>query len=161
MTRGREPEERQSLDLHQATQLLLDECRMILPGIQAIFGFQLIAVFNERFATELLATEQRLHLLALCLVAAAAAMIMTPAAYHRTHGSRESTSSFIRMSNRLLLASMVPLAVGLSLDIYLIARIVMGATPAAGWVAGGAGALMAFLWFLFPRLPALNTPLGR
>ena len=28
---------------------LLEECRMVLPGIQALFGFQLIAVFNAAF----------------------------------------------------------------------------------------------------------------
>jgi len=28
---------------------LLEECRMVLPGIQALFGFQLIAVFNQPF----------------------------------------------------------------------------------------------------------------
>src|ERR1700694_2515161 len=27
----------------------IEEARMVLPGIQAIFGFQLIAVFNQRF----------------------------------------------------------------------------------------------------------------
>jgi hypothetical protein len=27
----------------------IEEARMVLPGIQALFGFQLIAVFNERF----------------------------------------------------------------------------------------------------------------
>ncbi len=26
-----------------------DEARMVLPGVQAILGFQLIAVFNQRF----------------------------------------------------------------------------------------------------------------
>jgi hypothetical protein len=31
-------------------QEAIDEARMVLPGIQALFGFQLIAVFNERFA---------------------------------------------------------------------------------------------------------------
>ena len=42
-------EERQELTLAEAAQALLDECRMILPGIQALFGFQLIAVFNIIF----------------------------------------------------------------------------------------------------------------
>ena len=28
---------------------VLEEARMVLPGIQALFGFQLIAVFNQRF----------------------------------------------------------------------------------------------------------------
>ncbi len=41
------------LSLTQAAQVLLDECRMVLPGIQALFGFQLIAVFSPRFAEAL------------------------------------------------------------------------------------------------------------
>lgn len=36
----------EELPLSQAAQHLLEECRMVLPGIQALFGFQLIAVFN-------------------------------------------------------------------------------------------------------------------
>jgi hypothetical protein len=28
---------------------LIEEARMVLPGIQALFGFQLIAVFNDGF----------------------------------------------------------------------------------------------------------------
>jgi hypothetical protein len=36
---------------HEARQAV-EEARMVLPGIQALFGFQLIAVFNQRY-TEL------------------------------------------------------------------------------------------------------------
>jgi hypothetical protein len=54
---------------------------MVLPGIQALFGFQLIAVFNERFK-ELTEDEQLIHFSAV-LVTIAIALIMTPAAYHR------------------------------------------------------------------------------
>jgi uncharacterized protein DUF6328 len=149
-------EERQRLDLAQATQMLLDECRMILPGVQAIFGFQLIAAFNERFSAELTRGEQALHLVALCLVAVAAALIMAPAAYHRTRGARETTDTFVRLSTRLLLASMVPLGIGLSLDVLLIARLTLGAPPAAAFVAGALLAVMAFFWFVFPHLPDLR-----
>ena len=35
---------------------LLDECRMVLPGIQALFGFQLVAVFNRTFWERLCGT---------------------------------------------------------------------------------------------------------
>ena len=44
------PPEHERVKLSQAASYLLDECRMVLPGVQAIFGFQLIAVFNQRFA---------------------------------------------------------------------------------------------------------------
>jgi len=32
---------------------VISEARMVLPGMQALFGFQLIAVFSERFADAL------------------------------------------------------------------------------------------------------------
>jgi hypothetical protein len=60
----------------------LEEARMVLPGIQALFGFQLIVVFNNSF-DQLTQTEQNAHFVALALVAFAIAIIMTPVAYHR------------------------------------------------------------------------------
>src|SRR5260370_35680820 len=60
---GRGYEERQELTLAEAARSLLDECRMVLPGIQALFGFQLIAVFSSRFAEDLSGPQQALHLL--------------------------------------------------------------------------------------------------
>jgi hypothetical protein len=60
----------------------IEEARMVLPGIQALFGFQLIAVFNERFK-ELAEDEQLIHFSATVLVTIAIGLIMTPAAYHR------------------------------------------------------------------------------
>ena len=60
----------------------IEEARMVTPGIQVLFGFQLVAAFNERFR-QLGPIEQALHFVALVLVALSVALIMTPAAYHR------------------------------------------------------------------------------
>lgn len=58
----------ESLSLKEALAQTQSEARMVLPGVQAIFGFQLIAVFNERFAAGLDSREQLAHLVALLLV---------------------------------------------------------------------------------------------
>src|SRR3982751_3006850 len=76
-------QERQELELFQAAELLLEECRMVLPGIQSLFGFQLIAVFSDGFHQRLSGYEQDLHLGAIALIGVAIALIMTPAAVHR------------------------------------------------------------------------------
>ena len=55
---------------------------MVLPGTQALFGFQLIAIFNSTFK-ELSFSWQLVHLIALFFCATAMALTMTPAAYHR------------------------------------------------------------------------------
>src|SRR5437588_6765743 len=59
----------EQLPLSKAAEYLLDESRMVLPGIQALFGFQLIAVFNSAFEQKLSPAEQRGHLLAIGFVA--------------------------------------------------------------------------------------------
>ena len=143
---------KEEVKLGAAASYLLEECRMILPGIQALFGFQLIAVFSQGFDEKLSAGEQQLHFLALFLVALAAALVMTPAAIHRQSQQRSVSERFIWLSSMLVLASMFPLALGMSLDVYLIARVVFG-TPGIGLAFSAVllAVLMA-LWVLMPRL---------
>jgi len=54
--------------LSDAVSHILEECRMVLPGIQALFGFQLIAVFNQTFWDKLQPHEQVIHFAAIYLV---------------------------------------------------------------------------------------------
>jgi uncharacterized protein DUF6328 len=143
--------ERETLSLADATTHLLEECRMVLPGVQALFGFQLIAVFNAGFSDKLSHAEQCVHLLALALVAIAGGLIMSPAAYHRQTNPRATSAHLIRLGGRLLLTSMVPLMLGIGLDFYLIARIVLGSPALA---AAEAIALVLFFvvcWFGVPH----------
>jgi hypothetical protein len=160
MARAARREERQELKLSEAAQMLADECRMVLPGIQALFGFQLIAVFNDRFARDLGHADQVLHTLAIALVALAVAMVMTPAAYHRSAGSREVTDTFVHVSSLLLLGSMLPLAAGISLDFHLILKLVFGAESIA--VIGSSVLFLVFIgfWFVFPRVHMLHAKLA-
>lgn len=160
MARRPRREERQELKLSEAAQTLLDECRMVLPGIQALFGFQLIAVFNERFARDLDRFDQLLHMTAIAFVALAVALVMTPAAYHRRHGARDVTDTFIDVSSLLLLASMVPLAAGLSLDFHLIAKLIVGDEQVAVWCGLALFALLIGAWFVFPGAHGLHSRLA-
>ena len=66
-----EPDEK-PVELEKAVTYALEDARMILPGIQALFGFQLVAVFNERFAEIFDETGQALHPLQ-CIARRAAA----------------------------------------------------------------------------------------
>ena len=148
-------DKREELPLSKAAEYLLDECRMVLPGIQALFGFQLIAVFNMGFDEKLTPPERQLHLIAIALVAIAVAIIMTPAALHRQKGPYYVSDTFVRVSNRLLLASMAPLALGISVDFYLICRIIVGG-PFVAVLAAGMLLLFIGLWFVLPRAGRLQ-----
>src|SRR5215831_7658888 len=148
-------EQREELPLSKAVQYLLEECRMVLPGIQALFGFQLIAVFNPGFAQKLSPAEQHLHLVAIALIAVAVALIMTPAAYHRQTGPREVTETFIRISTRLLLWSMLPLAVGICVEFYLVAHIVLSGIVVP-LLAVALFAVFVACWFVLPHVRAVQ-----
>jgi hypothetical protein len=124
---------------------------MVLPGIQALFGFQLIATFNESFSHRLSVGEQHLHLAATVLVAVAVAIVMTPAALHRQVEPRGVSDRFVLVSSRLLLWSMLPLAVGIAADLYVIARLVLRNGTYAAIIALLLLALYLALWFGLPR----------
>ncbi|HJW26083.1 MAG TPA: DUF6328 family protein [Rhodocyclaceae bacterium] len=150
MAESDRPDGKEDLPLSQAAQNLLEECRMVLPGIQALFGFQLIAVFNDGFASKLDRPEQLLHLAAIGLVVVAMALVMTPAAYHRQALPKTVTDHFIGLSSRLLLWSMFPLALGIAMDFYLIANLVTGRQGLAAALAAGLLALFFALWLALP-----------
>ena len=141
---------KEEVKLDSAATHLLEECRMVLPGIQALFGFQLIAVFNEGFSKKLSPAEQELHLAAIVLVAVAVALVMAPAAIHRQTQQREVSERFIWISSRLLLASMFPLAVALCLDIYLISRVILERSAFSAAIAAILLAVIFILWILLP-----------
>jgi hypothetical protein len=142
-------DENQSLD--SAMQQTLDEARMVLPGIQALFGFQLIAVFNDGFERHLSEAEQTEHLAAVLLVTIAIALVMTPAAYHRRVEPRRVTPAFLALASWFISAALLPLAAGLALDVHLVARVITGSPLVAGVVGVAVLATLIGLWFVYPR----------
>ena len=134
-----------------ALQQTLDEARMVMPGVQALFGFQLIAVFSEGFERRLSEAEQSLHLAAIVLVTIAIALVMTPAAYHRQVEPRRATVSFVVLASHLVSAAMLPLAAGLAIDVLLIARVITGLPSLAAAIGVVVFLLFVALWFAFPQ----------
>src|SRR5262245_30003003 len=125
---------RESLE-EEATHVT-DEARMVLPGVQAVLGFQLVAVFNQRFQ-EFSSAEQLLHLSAFLLVALAMGLMMTLAAYHRQVERGRVSRRFVNLSSALLTFAMLPLIAGICLDTYLIARLILHDRPAASIIGAG------------------------
>ncbi len=140
-------ERRESLE-EEATHAT-DEARMVLPGVQAILGFQLVAVFNQRF-TELGEGRQVLHLVAFLFLAAAMGLIMTPAAYHRQAERGCVTRRFVDLASSFLTLSLVPLTAGVVIDAYLIAWLILGDDAASLAAAGLLLLLLVVLWFVVP-----------
>ena len=130
---------------------MLTEARVVLPGGQALLGFQLAIVLTRSFE-QLPRLSQVLHAFSLGLVAAAVVLLMAPAAYHRIVFGGEEDEAMHRVGSVMLTSATLPLAAGLAGDLYVvIAKITESA--AAGAFAGAAALLMLIgLWHILPLI---------
>jgi len=130
---------------------LEEEARMILPGIQALFGFQLIAIFNQRFS-ELNRDTQTLHFIALLSSALSVLLVLTPAAYHRQAQPGRISQNLCKVGTICLTASLLPLCIGMALDIYVIGELLKYAETTSSVLGALTFAALLCAWFIFPRL---------
>lgn len=128
---------------------MLTEARVIIPGGQALLGFQLTVTLTRVFE-QLPPHSKLIHMAALCCVALAVILLMTPAALHRIAFAGEDSPSFFRLGSAFVIAAPIPLALGIMGDLYVATSKAAG-SPALGVVlAAGAFAVLAFLWYGLP-----------
>jgi Family of unknown function (DUF6328) len=124
----------------------LTEIRVVLPGGQALLGFQFATMFMEAFE-KLPASSKYVHLLSLALIALSVVLLMTPAAYHRIVEKGEETEHFHRFSSRMLLLAMIPLALGMCGDLFVVVRKITE-SALAGIISASVMLLFFYgLWF--------------
>lgn len=58
----------------------------------------------------------------------------------------------LRVASNFTSAALVPLVLGLSLDIYLVSRVITDDVAISLMAAGGLFVLLIGLWFVFPHL---------
>ncbi len=128
---------------------VLTEARMVLPGTQALLGFQFSIVLMEAF-DRLPRSLKLIHLVSCALVALSAVWLIAPAAYHRIVERGEDTPHFHDLAAKMLLSAMAALAAGICGDYFVVARKITGSFPVALAGAIALFALFGGLWFAFP-----------
>ena len=99
----------------------LTEARVVLPGAQALLGFQLLTMLMQGF-DKLPAASKYVHVASLSLMAFSVILLMTPAAYHRIVEEGEQTQRFHDIASRFLIAAMVTLPLGICGDLYVVVQ---------------------------------------
>jgi hypothetical protein len=130
---------------------VLTEARMVLPGAQALLGFQFLSFFAEGFE-HLPPASRAIHLASLSAVTLASMLLIAPAAFHRIAERGQATPRFYQYASWMVQASLVPLALGLSGDFYVV---VAKVSESVSWGVMASGALlvaMFALWFGYPLL---------
>lgn len=125
---------------------VLTETRVVLPGAQALLGFQLAMTLMEGYE-RLPDSSKDLHLAATCAIALTVVFLMAPPAFHRIVEGGEDTERFHRFAGWMVLAAMVTLPLGFAGELWIVVRKQTGSLVAAH--AAAALALLFFygLWF--------------
>jgi hypothetical protein len=128
---------------------LLTEARLIIPGGQALFGFQFIAMLTTGF-DRLPDSAKTVHAAALCLIGLNVIIMMTPAALHRLSFGGEDSPDFLRMGSALVIAGPAFLAAGMTAEIYVVFIKALNSPAAAASASIAAFLILVSFWYVWP-----------
>jgi hypothetical protein len=128
---------------------LLTEARVIIPGGQALLGFQFVATLTKAFDN--LPDEIKwLHAAALAAVGLSVLLLMTPAALHRLAFHGEDDPQFLEIGSRLIVAAAFPLALGISADVAVVAYKITERSALALILASATAVVFLTVWYVYP-----------
>ena len=159
MSAGPEPEETPKERANRELIELLNELRIVLPGITVLLGFLLAVPFANGWKR--VTTFQRdVFVVAFLSTAVSVAFLTAPSSYHRLrfrHGDKEH---MVRMGNRLSIAGIAASAVSLEAVVLLVMDSVLslGAAIAA---AVSLFVVLVLLWYGLPLWAAARDRSAR
>jgi len=136
----------QRLDRNYAE--ILQEVRVAQTGVQLLLAFLLTVAFTPRFLT-LTGFERGAYIGALVLGAAANALLIAPAAFHRLVFQRRLKRQLVRASNRFALFGLALLMLSISCALLLILSVTVGSALAV-WITAGALGWFGLWWYAVP-----------
>jgi hypothetical protein len=131
---------------------LLNEVRVVLPGVQVLFAFLLVLPFQEGFA-QIGEIARDVYFVGLASSAMASAFLIAPASYHRLNLRRgvDEKERMLLTSSRLTIIGSAFLVAGISCSLFVIADILFGELIAT-IVAAATAFVICLLWYALPLL---------
>jgi hypothetical protein len=128
---------------------LLTEARLIIPGVQALLGFQLTVTFTRAFQ-DLPSESKFAHAAALCCIALAVILLVAPASLHRISFGGQDDPEFLKIGGFFVVAAPLPMALGIALDTYVAAGRALQSDAAALVLAATATLVLLGTWYVYP-----------
>ncbi|HEV7511783.1 MAG TPA: DUF6328 family protein [Candidatus Acidoferrum sp.] len=135
--------------VHDKIRHVLTEARVILPGNQALLGFQLAVTLQQGFR-ELPAALKLVHVVSLSLIAISTILLLAPAPYHRIVERGEETESFYSVASKLTLSSLPPMAAGIAADFFVVVYKISNRYGLSVLAAVLMFCLFCGMWFGYP-----------
>lgn len=153
------PQPEKPTPLTNQVEQLLTEARVIIPGAQALLGFQLTVVFTRAFQ-ELGTAPKMAHAIALCSVAFSILLLMAPAALHRISFAGQDSREFMKIASGFVIAAPLPLAIAIALDTYVAAGRALGSQTMGAALAAVAIVALVGFWYAYPIARRLTSRFG-
>jgi len=141
---GEDRQERTARELIE----LLNELRVILPGVQFLFAFLLTVPFSQRFS-ELDGLETNVFFVTLLCTAIATSLLMAPSAQHRVLWREGVREQRLKLANTLTIVGLVLLVPAMVGAVFVVADFIFGRV-AAFTVTLLLIAFFALVWFVLP-----------
>lgn len=146
MRRVENDSEAQEAELKDKIDFAITETRVVLPGAQALLGFQFLTMLTEAF--DRLPVELKyLHLASLGAIAISIMLLIAPAAFHRLAEQGENTERVHTFASRMILGAMAFLALGIAGDLLVVVWKVTGSYALAALAGVVTLAFFYGLWF--------------
>jgi hypothetical protein len=129
---------------------LLNELRVVLPGVQVLFAFLLTIPFARGFP-KLHHLDRDAYFAALLATVLSTILLITPSAYHRIVFRHHDKQDLLEVSNKLILAGMAILAIAMTCSLFVISDFIFGHLT-AGIVTAATTIAFTMLWYLLPTI---------
>jgi hypothetical protein len=149
------PKERADRELIE----LLNELRVVLPGVSVLLAF-LLAVPFARGWTRVTAFQRDVFVVAFLSTAVSVALLAAPSSYHRLRFRQGDKEQMVRIGNRLSIAGITASAVSIEAVVLLVMDYVISLEAAIAATAA-LGLVVLVLWYGLPLWEALRDRRAR
>jgi hypothetical protein len=145
------PKERADRELIE----LLNELRVVLPGVTVLFAFLLAVPFAKGWA-KVTAFQRDVFLVAFLATGVSVALLTAPTSYHRLRFRAVNKEHLVRVGNRLAIAGICAFAVALEAVVLLVIDYVVSLDAGIGALVGFT-VFVAGLWYGIPLYGRLRS----
>jgi hypothetical protein len=154
MAEGESHKERVDRELME----LLQELRVVLPGVQVLLAFLLTAPFQQQFA-QLPATLRNSFFASIVCATLATFLLIAPSAHHRLRFRAGEKERLLHIGNKTTIVGTAFLGAAIVLALYVVTSVLF-TTELALVTAGVAAVVFVGIWYALPLLGSSSSEQG-
>lgn len=124
---------------------LLEEIRVLLPGVEVLFAFLLTVPFTERFSS-ITNMQRTTYFVAFMAASAATITLIAPSVYHRVRWREAHKEDVLRRANGLALIGTALLAIAITSAVFTVTDVLYG-TAVSMTISAVVGLAAITLWY--------------